>query len=91
MSSDAANDKEQGQTNSLVVPKEKEEGGQDSPISVDMEEFDSFVNNNRPDTCAACLVKEDEARLLSNQLIEKENMNVTLIHSLKAKQAELES
>jgi hypothetical protein len=74
-----------------MIPEPIEVGDQESPTQSNLDAFDTFVNDNDPDACAACRVKEDEARLLSNQFNEKEQMNVTLIHSLKAKQAELES
>jgi len=95
MSSDAKDEREQGDLTPVTDPRNpnEESEGQDPlldvPISLD--ELAAHVANNHPEACEACKIYEIEANDLISQLTEKEQMNVTLIHSLKAKQAELES
>ena len=95
MSSAVPNDYEKGipDSGNQANNNNSANGEHDSRNVVNEEEEDigNFIPPAHPEACAACSVKEDEARLLSEQMFEKEQMNATLIHSLKAKQAELES
>jgi hypothetical protein len=95
MSSDATNEREQEDLTTVTDPRkpDEESEGQDPPldVSISLDAFAAHVANNHPDACNACQVKEDEIRLITEQFDEKEKEIHTLYHSLKAKQAELES
>jgi hypothetical protein len=95
MSSAAENDENQGVPQSGNQPNNSSENEGQDPRLVNVSEeevvLEEYVPAEHPDTCQACPVKDDEIRLITNQFTEKEEMCHTLLQSLKAKQAKLES
>jgi len=95
MSSAAQNDENQGVSHSGNQPNNSSEnGGQDPRLANESEEEEvlgDYIPADHPETCQACQVKDDEIRLITNQFTEKEELCHTLLQSLKAKQAKLES
>ena len=83
MSSAVLNDDEKGipDSGNQAVNINSANGEHDSRNVVNEEEEDigNFIPPAHPEACAACSVKEDEARLLSEQMFEKEQMNATLM------------
>jgi hypothetical protein len=87
MSSDAKDEREQGDLTTVTDPRktDEESEGQDPPLDVliSLDEFAAHVANNHPDACDSCQVKEDEIRLITEQFDEKERDS----HSLSLSQS----